>query len=122
MADTKPARGFEPDWATHPGEHLEEYLEINGWSQAEFARRSSLTPKLVSEIVNQKNPVTAETALVLERVLGLKAEIWLSYQARWDLLKARASLSAKANAALNPSRARTRAAAGPKSGKIAKTG
>jgi HTH-type transcriptional regulator / antitoxin HigA len=82
MTTSKPSRGFEPDWATHPGEHLEEYLEVNGWSQAEFARRSGLTPKLVSEIVNQKNPVTPETALVLERVLGLKAETWLGYQAR----------------------------------------
>ncbi len=122
MTNTKPVRGFAPDWATHPGEHLEEYLEINGWTQAEFARRSGLTPKLVSDIVNQKNPVTPETALVLERVLGLKAEIWLGYQARWDLLKARANMTANANIAAPPSRARTRAAASAKSRATAKTG
>ena len=39
MANSPTARAdFEPDWATHPGEHLDEYLEVNNWSQAEFAR------------------------------------------------------------------------------------
>jgi HTH-type transcriptional regulator / antitoxin HigA len=89
MAELNPARGFEPNWSTHPGEHIEEYLEENGWSQAELARRAGLTPKLVSEIINGKNPVTPETALKLERVLDLKAEVWLGLQSSWDLFHAR---------------------------------
>ena len=89
MAVLNPVRGFEPNWSTHPGEHLEEYLEVHGLKQAEFARRAGLTPKLVSEIINGKNPVTPETALKLERVLGLKAEIWLRLQTSWDLFQAR---------------------------------
>jgi addiction module HigA family antidote len=89
MAELNPARGFEPNWSTHPGEHIAEYLEENGWSQAELARRAGLTPKLVSEIINGKNPVTPETALKLERVLGLKAEVWLGLQSSWDLFHAR---------------------------------
>ena len=89
MAKMKAARGFEPNWATHPGEHIEEYLEVNGWSQAELARQAGLTPKLVSEVLNQKNPVTPDTALKLEKALGLKAEIWMGLQTRWDLLQAR---------------------------------
>jgi HTH-type transcriptional regulator / antitoxin HigA len=84
-----PVRGFEPNWSTHPGEHLEEYLEVNGWSQADFARFAGLTPKLVSDIINQKNPVSPETALKLERVLGVSAEIWTRLQASWDLFQAR---------------------------------
>jgi HTH-type transcriptional regulator/antitoxin HigA len=89
MAVLNPVRGFEPNWSTHPGEHLEEYLEVNGWSQADFARRAGLTPKLVSDIINQKNPVSPETALKLERVLGVSAEIWTRLQASWDLFMAR---------------------------------
>jgi HTH-type transcriptional regulator/antitoxin HigA len=89
MAVLNPVRGFEPNWSTHPGEHLEEYLEGNGWSQAELARRAGLTPKLVSEIISGKNPVTPETALKLERVLGLRAEVWLGLQSSWDLFHAR---------------------------------
>jgi HTH-type transcriptional regulator/antitoxin HigA len=80
---------WAPDWATHPGEHLAEYLEVRGWSQAEFARLADLTPKLVSDIINGKNPVTPDTAIKLERVLGLKDYIWLGLQRDWDLHQAR---------------------------------
>ena len=89
MSDMTPVRGFAPNWSTHPGEHLEEYLDAHGWNQAELARRAGLTPKLVSEIINGKNPVTPETALKLERVPGLKAEVWLGLQSSWDLFQAR---------------------------------
>ncbi len=85
MAYCNTGEGFAPQWATHPGEHLLEYLEINGWSQAQFGRVAGLTPKLVNQIISKKNPVTPATALKLERVLGLKASIWLSIQSRWDL-------------------------------------
>lgn len=81
--------GWSPDWAVHPGEHLAEYIEAKGWSQAEFARLAGLTPKLVSTILNGTNPISAETALKLEHVLGMKAHIWTGLQADWDLAEAR---------------------------------
>lgn len=82
-------RGWSPNWATHPGEHLAEQIEARGWSQAGFARLAGLTPKLVSTIISGRNPVKPETAIKLERVLGLKAEIWTRLQANWDLFEAR---------------------------------
>lgn len=80
---------WAPDWAIHPGEHLAEHIEARGWSQAEFARLADLSPKLVSTIIHGTNPVTAETALKLERVLGMRAYIWTGLQADWDLHQAR---------------------------------
>jgi HTH-type transcriptional regulator/antitoxin HigA len=82
---------WSPDWATHPGEHLAEYLESRGWSQAEFARLADMSPKHVSTIISGTNPITAETALKLERVLGLKASVWTGLQANWDLYEAKAA-------------------------------
>lgn len=82
-------KNWSPDWATHPGEHLAEYLEDRNWSQAEFARLADMSPKHVSTIINGTNPVTAETALKFERVLGLKANIWTGLQAKWDLYEAK---------------------------------
>lgn len=87
--ETSREHEWNPDWALHPGEHLEEYLEERNWSQAEFARLSGMSTKLVSEIISGKNPVTPETALKLERVLGLKAYIWTGLQSDWDLHQAR---------------------------------
>jgi HTH-type transcriptional regulator / antitoxin HigA len=82
-------REWKPHWAVHPGALLEEHLEARGWSQAEFARLAGLTPKLVRTIIKGSNPVTAETAIRLERVLGLKAYIWTRIRANWDLFQAR---------------------------------
>lgn len=89
MSAVEWSNAWSPDWAVHPGEHLAEYLESRGWSQAEFARLAGLTPKHVSTIINGTNPVTAETALKLEHVLGMKADIWTGLQADWDLHEAR---------------------------------
>jgi HTH-type transcriptional regulator/antitoxin HigA len=88
VAATK--REWTPNWAIHPGTLLEEHLEARGISQAEFARLAGITPKLVSTIIKGLNPVTAETAIRFERVLGLKAYIWTGIQAKWDLFQARA--------------------------------
>jgi HTH-type transcriptional regulator / antitoxin HigA len=97
MSDNITTRSrWQPDWSTHPGQHLEEYLDFRGWSQAEFHRVSGLSTKLISEIINKKNPVTPETAIVLERVLGLKAYIWLRLQESWDLFQAKEVARAKA--------------------------
>lgn len=91
MATVAKREDWAPDWATHPGEHLAEYLEDRGWSQAEFSRLADMSPKHVSTIINGTNPVTAETALKLERVLGLKASIWTGLQAKWELHEAQAA-------------------------------
>jgi HTH-type transcriptional regulator / antitoxin HigA len=88
--ETEARREWKPDWAIHPGSLLEEHLEARGLSQADFARIAGLTPKLVSTIINGTNPVTPETAIRLERVLGLKAHVWTNIQAKWDLFQARA--------------------------------
>lgn len=90
MSVTNAASGnWQPNWATHPGDHIAEHIEANGWTQAEFARLAGLSPKLVSTIINKSNPVTPETAIRLERVLGVNAHVWTNLQAEWDLHEAR---------------------------------
>lgn len=89
MTSAETMTAWAPDWATHPGEHLAEVLESRGWSQAEFARLAGMTPKHVSTIISGDNPVTAETAIRLERVTGMKDYIWTRLQAAWDLHEAR---------------------------------
>lgn len=89
--DSVQESGWSPNWAIHPGEVLEEYLEARGLTQAEFARRADLTPKLVSTIIAGKNPVSADTAIAIERVLGTKAYIWTGLQSEWDLHQSRAT-------------------------------
>lgn len=50
----------------------------------------------VNEIVRGKKAVTAETAVDLERVLGIPAYLWLRMEARYRLALARERLRASA--------------------------
>lgn len=67
---------YLPNEAIAPGEVLEEHIDSIGMTQAELAERTGLTPKTINEIVNGKAPVSPETALKLERVLGRPAHFW----------------------------------------------
>jgi HTH-type transcriptional regulator / antitoxin HigA len=70
--------------ALHPGETVVEYLEFYGWSQRDLARRTSLTPKTISEICNGKAPITTATALAFERVFRRPAHFWMNLQRDFD--------------------------------------
>src|SRR5580698_1862122 len=81
---------LQPDAIPHPGEMVQEYLELNGWSQRDLARRTDLAPKTISEICNGKAPITPPTALAFERVFRRPAHLWLNFQRRYDEAQARA--------------------------------
>jgi addiction module HigA family antidote len=68
--------GFQPDYAVPPGETLQETIEALGMTQAELAARTGLTPKTINFIVKGNGPITPDTALQLERVLGTPASFW----------------------------------------------
>jgi plasmid maintenance system antidote protein VapI len=71
---------YRPDYAVPPGWILEERLEVQGISQAEFARLCGCSSKLISEIVSGKVPLEPETARQFEKILGVDASIWLGIE------------------------------------------
>jgi len=71
---------------THPGEMLlEEFLKPMKLSQSEFAGHLGVSFPRLNEIIRGKRGVTPDTALRLERVLGMAADFWLGLQLDWDL-------------------------------------
>jgi len=88
-------REYEPATVLHPGETVAEYLEFNGWSQRDLARRTGLTPKTISEICAGKAPITPPTALALEKVFQRPAHFWLNLQRQFDEVQARHRAAAK---------------------------
>lgn len=73
----EPARNqYLPDEVSPPGETLLETLEALGMTQAELAERMGRPKKTISEIINSKTAITPETALQLERALGIPAGFW----------------------------------------------
>lgn len=89
---------FSPDYAVTPGWVLEERLEVEGISHAEFARRCGRSPKLVSEIISGKAPLEPGTALQFEKVLGVDASIWLGIESEYRLHRAREAEAQNATA------------------------
>lgn len=87
---------FIPAVVPHPGEIITEYLEFNGWSQRELSRRTSLTPKTISEVCNGKTPVSPATALALEKAFQRPASFWLNLQRQYDEAEARKDEASKA--------------------------
>lgn len=71
------------DYAVAPGEYLEEWIEDQGLSQQQVAERLGVSRKHVNEIVNGHAPITHDTALRLERVVGIPAGAWLRYEAAY---------------------------------------
>jgi addiction module HigA family antidote len=81
-----------------------EHLEPPGISQSAFAARLGVSFPRLNEIVSGKRGITPDTALRLERVLGMSADFWLGLQLDWDLWHAMHSKRAAAIKGLEPIR------------------
>lgn len=75
---------YHPDYVSPPGETLSEVLQERGMSQAELARRTGRPKKTINEIIKGKSAITPETALQLERALGIPARFWNNRQQQYE--------------------------------------
>ena len=93
-------RDFPP---IHPGEILlEEFLLPMGISQYRLAKDISVPQRRISEIVQGKRSITADTALRLGRYFKMEAQFWLNLQSRFDLLNAEAELAKRLEKEVSP--------------------
>lgn len=75
---------YAPDVVSHPGVTLAEAMEERAMSQAELSRRLGRPKKTINEIIQAKSGITSETALQLEKVLGIPADFWVNRQRLYD--------------------------------------
>jgi addiction module HigA family antidote len=69
----------------HPGEHLTEALAEIGISAAELARQLCVPTNRITDILNEKRAISADTALRLGHWFGTSAEFWLNLQTLYEL-------------------------------------
>jgi HTH-type transcriptional regulator / antitoxin HigA len=74
---------FTPDWISPPGDTIADLIEEREWSQVDLANRLGYSEKHISLLINGKAPITEETALKLENVLGSTISFWLSREAQY---------------------------------------
>jgi len=73
-----------------PGEILrEEFMRPLGITVTALARDIGVPANRISQIVNGKRALSADTALRLGKYFGVSPEIWLDLQSEYDLRVAR---------------------------------
>ena len=86
-------RDFDP---IHPGEILlEEFLKPMEITQYRLAKSISVPQRRISEIVQGKRSITADSALRLSRYFDMEAQFWLNLQSRYDLIKTEAEIESR---------------------------
>jgi len=88
MANKKDNTMFTPVIAVAPGQTIRENMKHLGMNQKELALRLGITTKHLSNVINGKDPITYETALRLETVLGQGA-VLDELETNYQLTKAR---------------------------------
>jgi len=68
-----------------PGETLLDTIEAQSISQSELSSRMKRPIKTINEIIQGKAAITPETAIQLERVLGVSAQFWIELEKGYRL-------------------------------------
>jgi HTH-type transcriptional regulator/antitoxin HigA len=58
-------------------------LGERGWTQVELAQRTGFTTKHINLLLKGDAPITQDTAMKLEKVLGSTARFWLGLEAQY---------------------------------------
>ncbi|HJT57031.1 MAG TPA: HigA family addiction module antitoxin [Ktedonobacteraceae bacterium] len=74
-----------PIYPIHPGEILADELAELNISRAELARELHVPANRISQLVAGERAMTADTALRLEKWLGISAAFWMNLQKRYEL-------------------------------------
>ena len=79
----KPYIHLESDYVSRPGETILELLEHHGLTQLELARRMGRPQEQISRLVNGKIGIEPDTAIQLERTLGMSATFWMNLDSNY---------------------------------------
>src|SRR3954470_2017423 len=82
-------QGFRPDWASAPGDTIEDILKERHLSVEEFAQLIGQTLEAVNVLLQGRATITIAVARRLSMVLGASVEFWMSrdFQYREDAAK-----------------------------------
>lgn len=73
----------------HPGEVIKDEIGYNKISQRSLAKEIGMSYSALNELLNAHRPLTTDTALMVEAALGLRADILMRIQLKYNLYQAR---------------------------------
>ncbi len=86
----------------YPGEYLKSVLEDASLSANAVALALLVPAKRLTEILNGRRAITADTAMRLERYFGTSAQMWVNLQAKYDLEAAEEKLAERIELEVQP--------------------
>lgn len=75
---------YNPQSVQHPGATLAEKLTEMGMGPKEFALRTGKPEKTITAILKGNSSITADMAVLFERVTKIPAHFWMNYQRGYD--------------------------------------
>ena len=84
---------------THPGEVLKDELLYRGIPQKDFAERIGIPYTMLNDILNAKRPLSSANAILVERALGISADLLIGLQTDYNMFLARRNKTIRTKAA-----------------------
>lgn len=75
---------WQPDWYSHPGETLQEWLDYTDTSRQQLAAATGLSIDRVTAIVDGHTSIDLDTAQRLTDHTGVSTQLWINLQANYD--------------------------------------
>ena len=69
----------------HPGEILKEEIEYRGISQGKLSAQMGISLCMLNNILNEKQQITTQTAMLFDAALGIPAYILIGLQTDYDM-------------------------------------
>jgi addiction module HigA family antidote len=69
----------------HPGEILKEEVEYRGISQSKLATQMGMSYKMLNHILNERRPLTTQTARLFEAAMGIPADMLIRIQIDYNM-------------------------------------
>ena len=82
----------------HPGRILKREIQARGISANKLALSLGIPSGRITQIINAKRGISAETALRLSHYFGNSSRFWMNLQTRYELAKAELEIGEKIDA------------------------
>jgi addiction module HigA family antidote len=74
--------GYTP---THPGEVLKDEIEYRNISQTRLAKQMGMSYNILNDILNERRPLTTQTAMMFEAALNVPADSLMRLQLKYNM-------------------------------------
>jgi addiction module HigA family antidote len=86
----------------HPGQALKTVLDDGGITANALALALRIPASRLTQIINGRRSISADTALRLARFFGTSAQMWMNLQAKFDLESAEDTLADRIQVEVQP--------------------